>query len=385
MPPSEYTKPKLLCEDYVLLRCFGAKGLAVLTCNLDEGFCVKPVFFASSTGCDGCRPAFFIYNLMSKKKVAVVFGYNGSNFFGSQIQSGSCRTVESELESALFQAGLISESNHGNLHKVGWSRVSRTDRGVHAKTTVISMKMQWPGTPAAALPALINLHTPADLKVFAVKEVTSSFNAHGKANFREYEYLFPAKLLLPAGETAFTPAFAEQIRVLTSKFIGTLNFHNYTRKLSFEKPEAKRYIVKFEPHKELVTCGELTFVRFLVTGQSFLYHQIRSMVGAVLAVLMGHWSAEDITASFLAEKKMVPIAPAEGLFLSQVLYTGYNRKQPQKAVVLSEAEEAEVQAFYTAAILPSIAVAIPAFEAWRPDASAASDHEPDSPDQPGSP
>jgi len=322
---------------------------------------------------------------MSKKKVAVVFGYNGCDFFGSQIQSGACRTVESELESALFLSGLISEANHGNLHKVGWSRASRTDRGVHAKTTTVAMKMQWPGTPAAALPALINLHTPADLKVFAVKEVTSSFNAHGKANYREYEYLFPAKLLLPAGETTLTPALAEQIRTLTSKFIGTLNFHNYTRKLAFEKPEAKRYIVKFEPHKELITCEQLTFIRFLVTGQSFLYHQIRSMIGAVLAVLMGHWRPEDIDASFLAEKKQVPIAPAEGLFLSQVLYTGYNRKQAQKAVVLSEAEEAAVQAFYSAAILPSIASAFPAFAAWRPEAEAASDPESPKPDLPASP
>lgn len=309
---------------------------------------------------------------MSKKKVAVIFGYNGANFFGSQIQPGSCRTVEGELESALYQAGLISEANHGNLHKIGWSRASRTDRGVHAKTTVVALKLQWTGGPSASLPALINTHTPSDMHVFAIKEVTGSFNAHGKANYREYEYVFPAKILFP---TDFTLANIDQINTLTSKFIGTKNYHNYTRKLTYEKAESRRYIVKFEANKELLTHNSVSFLRFSITGQSFLYHQIRSMIGAVLSVITGFWQENEIENSFLEGKKKVPIAPAEGLFLSQVLYTGYNRKQPQKAVNLTESEENEVKKFYLESILPEIAGKLSVFEGWRPESDVISENE----------
>lgn len=38
--------------------------------------------------------------------------------------------IESVLETAIFKAGGILESNYGKLQKVGWERSSRTDKGV---------------------------------------------------------------------------------------------------------------------------------------------------------------------------------------------------------------------------------------------------------------
>lgn len=38
--------------------------------------------------------------------------------------------IEGELETALFKAGGIRESNYGNLQKIAWARSSRTDKGV---------------------------------------------------------------------------------------------------------------------------------------------------------------------------------------------------------------------------------------------------------------
>lgn len=34
------------------------------------------------------------------------------------------------MENAIFKAGGIRDSNFGNLHKIGWARSSRTDKGV---------------------------------------------------------------------------------------------------------------------------------------------------------------------------------------------------------------------------------------------------------------
>lgn len=45
-------------------------------------------------------------------------------------------TVEAALEQAIARASGILASNVGALHKIDWSRSSRTDKGVHSLSTV---------------------------------------------------------------------------------------------------------------------------------------------------------------------------------------------------------------------------------------------------------
>lgn len=47
--------------------------------------------------------------------------------------------IEAELESAIYKAGGILDSNFGHLHKVGWARSSRTDKGVRLITWHLKM------------------------------------------------------------------------------------------------------------------------------------------------------------------------------------------------------------------------------------------------------
>lgn len=53
------------------------------------------------------------------------------------------KAIEDELESALHKAKMIPSHNYGYLHKVGWSRSSRTDKGVHSLCTVIGVKLEY--------------------------------------------------------------------------------------------------------------------------------------------------------------------------------------------------------------------------------------------------
>ena len=68
---------------------------------------------------------------------------------GLQLQrvEGKASTVEGVLETALFRAGSILQSNLGALGKIGWTRSSRTDKGVHSLATV---RTRWTllGAPA---------------------------------------------------------------------------------------------------------------------------------------------------------------------------------------------------------------------------------------------
>jgi tRNA pseudouridine38-40 synthase len=75
-----------------------------------------------------------------KIRLAILCGYNGINFFGSQKNKG-VRTVEEEIEKAFFKLGLISDFNFGDLKKIGWGRATRTDKRVHALLNTFSAKI----------------------------------------------------------------------------------------------------------------------------------------------------------------------------------------------------------------------------------------------------
>lgn len=63
----------------------------------------------------------------------------------------------------------------------------------------------------------------------------------------------------------------------------------------------------------------LTFFGFL--GQSFMLHQIRKMVGTLMAVTRGFVEPDYITRAFDPNESVhLPTAPGLGLLLEQVLF-----------------------------------------------------------------
>ena len=178
----------------------------------------------------------------TKRNVALVCSYLGSNYSGLQMDETLCgklRFVESELKDALVKIGAISPSNSGSLSKIRWSRSSRTDKGVHAARIVISAKLEldprWldnnppahghdaPIKPDVApysgsiasgatttssapvskgetvrfkeLVQRINEELPDDIRVFSCVKINSAFHARESCSWRQYEYLMPASIL----------------------------------------------------------------------------------------------------------------------------------------------------------------------------------------------
>ena len=94
-----------------------------------------PIESAEKSASDGTQ-----ITRMSKIKVALVLGYNGSRFGGLQRNPGQF-TIEDVVEEAVYKVGGIADSNYRDFHKISWTRAARTDKGVHATGNVVSFKM----------------------------------------------------------------------------------------------------------------------------------------------------------------------------------------------------------------------------------------------------
>jgi tRNA pseudouridine38-40 synthase len=57
-------------------------------------------------------------------------------------------------------------------------------------------------------------------------------------------------------------------------------------------------------------------------ARSFLHNQVRSMVGSLVAVGEGKWSADDLAKALAARDRTAcgPVAPPDGLYLMKVDY-----------------------------------------------------------------
>ena len=71
---------------------------------------------------------------------------------------------------------------------------------------------------------------------------------------------------------------------------------------------------------EVTRVGEE--VRLTFAARSFLHRQVRSMVGSLVEVGAGRWSAADLKAALDAadRTRCGPVAPAQGLYLTGVDY-----------------------------------------------------------------
>ncbi|GFY99358.1 pseudouridine synthase family protein [Actinidia rufa] len=175
-----------------------------------------------------------------KKKVVMRVGYVGTDY----------RAIEGALENAIFKAGGIRDSNFGNLHKIGWARSSRTDKGVHSLATVISLKMEipeiaWQEDPnGIALANIVNAYLPNNVRVFSILPSQRRFDARRECNIRKYSYLLPAEVI--GIKDNFTTSEIDDhlsdLNDILNAFEGEHPFHNYTIRSKYRKKNSVKLI-----------------------------------------------------------------------------------------------------------------------------------------------
>jgi len=242
------------------------------------------------------------------QKVACIVEYDGTNFCGFQRQLHQ-RTVQSELEQVL---GRITQKA---CSVVG---AGRTDSGVHAKAQVIHFHTHWK-RHWLELRRAMNALLPEDVSVQKVIPVGEEFHARYSAVSRLYRYvIFNSEVRSP-----FTARFAHQIaphldiQMMNRASECLIGSHDYA---SFGQSPTGGHTVREVYGACWWRQGDWVF--FDIEANAFLRQMVRSLVGTLLLVGSGKWSAAEISRVLDAKDRGMagPTAPGRGLFLEKVCY-----------------------------------------------------------------
>ncbi|RKH10011.1 tRNA pseudouridine(38-40) synthase TruA [Corallococcus sp. CA053C] len=240
--------------------------------------------------------------------------YRGGNFRGFQRQVEG-PTVQDALEDALEQAG-----SPATVMPSG-----RTDRGVHARMQVISLRLD-EEVPPEALPQRLAPFLPPDVGLCVAKRPPGSFHAQWSASGKVYRYRLtlgasPSEAWRPyaldvgaeAGLQQGRTVTPERLEALLARAVGTRDFTAFHERSS---PQKARTLAS-ATLREL--GGGLYEAR--LEGDGFARYQVRYLVGSALKVAAGLLSEEQWHAALDSGTSLAGFkAPAHGLVLWEVRY-----------------------------------------------------------------
>ena len=240
----------------------------------------------------------------------IALAYDGTDFVGWQRQAAGT-SVQGLIEDA------ARELDGGDVAVVG---AGRTDAGVHALGQVAHCDIARHFVPGRFRDGL-NAHLrPHPIGVLSAEIVPDSFEARFSAKKRHYRYRIAnrrANLALDIGRAwrLPRPLDSDAMHVAAQRLVGKHDFTTF-RDTECQAKSPERTLDQLD----VVRDGDA--VTILTSARSFLHSQVRSMVGSLVWVGEGRWSADDLAAALAAKSRAAcgPVAPPQGLYLVRVDY-----------------------------------------------------------------
>ena len=235
--------------------------------------------------------------------------YDGTRYQGWQRLSTTPNSIQGKLETALSR--ILEEP-------IEITGSGRTDAGVHAKNQVANFHCE-SSMDCGEILAKLGMYLPEDIGIESCKEVSPRFHARLNAKEKTYEYRVWNSDRPCVFERRFAAVMPEQMDVeemnrAAQLFLGTHDFSAFCANKNFKK-STERYIRSFEVFRR----GEE--IRFRVTGNGFLHHMVRILVGTLIEVGRGERQAETIPQLYGQKRELAGfLVPARGLCLEEVLY-----------------------------------------------------------------
>jgi tRNA pseudouridine38-40 synthase len=238
--------------------------------------------------------------------------YDGAPFVGWQRQENGL-SIQEVIEGAVLAMTGARVTAHG---------AGRTDAGVHARGQVAHVDLERDWEPFRLSDGLNALVHPHPVAIVRAQRVNEDFDARHSATARHYVYRVVnrrAPLTFERGSAwRVKPGLdAEAMHTAARALIGKHDFSTF-RDSQCQANSPIRTLDRLDVKRE----GDE--ILFDASARSFLHRQVRSMVGSLVQVGTGRWSADAFEAAFKAadRSRCGQVAPPDGLYLVRVDYAG---------------------------------------------------------------
>lgn len=254
------------------------------------------------------------------RTIKLTLAYDGTDFVGWQRQAEGV-SVQGLVEAALAPIDGRPVSVIG---------AGRTDAGVHAEGQVASFALEHP-LPVDSLVRALNARLPEAIRILAAEEMPPGFHARYSARSKTYRYrIFSAPIADP-----FTRRFAWHVTdpldvaSMIDAFRRVEGRHDFSafQASGSEVGDTVRTVTRAAATIHTVEwlrgrIDPAVVVTLELSGDGFLRHMVRGLVGTVLEVAKGRRSPTDVDALLAGAPRGAagPTAPAHGLCLVRIAY-----------------------------------------------------------------
>ena len=245
------------------------------------------------------------------RTLKLTLAYDGTPFVGWQRQAHGI-SIQGLVEEALSRFDGAPVAVHG---------AGRTDAGVHALGQVASVRVATSHPPDVIARAL-NASLPPEVRVTSVEDAADDFHARFSARAKTYRYVIRNAPMVSPFERAYVWHLQDALnrdamREAAAMLVGTHDFGAF-RSVGGNVRTTIRTITEsgFKPQDD---PGLLTYE---ITGDGFLRHMVRAVVGTLVETGRGQRPLSSIPALLAGRNRAEAgaTAPPQGLFLVRVDY-----------------------------------------------------------------
>lgn len=250
------------------------------------------------------------FKIMHRYRYKIKIEYDGTQFHGWQRQSGY-DTIQQKIEDSMIPFLKKRVPIHGS---------GRTDAGVHAICQVAHFDFN-EEINCFRLQECMNFHLyDVPIGILTLEKTSLDFNSRLSAIERSYEYRIMNRRTKPCIDVNKVwhisyPLDEIQMHLAAQYLIGKHDFSSFRAAGCQSKSPIKTVnSISIARKNDLITAR--------VSAKSFLYHQVRNIVGSLIMVGSGKWPPEYIDKILQAKDRTIagPTAPSHGLFFLETKY-----------------------------------------------------------------
>ena len=244
-----------------------------------------------------------------KRNIVLQLQYDGTRYNGWQVQGNTENTIQGKIESILSKLFGVETELHGS---------GRTDAGVHALGQIANFKADT-DLSLKEIKDYINKYLPMDIAVTDIYEADMRFHSRLSAKKKTYLYRIQTEksnVFLRRYTALYEDSLdLEKMRKASAYLIGKHDFASFCDNKRMKKSTVREiYSVDINENSGIISIE--------ITGNGFLYHMVRIIIGTLTEAAEGKINPQDIGRIIEAKdrKEAGILAPAQGLMLKKVYF-----------------------------------------------------------------